>query len=100
MPLAIAVTSVANHRRIRWARVWLERRVPSEEVLILAASLDAANELARTVVKEKGAVFGWHRLTLPQLAAALAAPILAERNLAPLSRRISDGIVARVIHRL
>ena len=54
--------------------------------MIIGASLDAANELARTVVNEKGAAFGWHRLTLPQLAYAIAAPALAERKLVPLSR--------------
>jgi RecB family exonuclease len=97
---AIVATSAVNHRRIRRARVWLESRVAAEEVLIIGASLDAANELARRVAKEKGAAFGWHRLTLAQLAAALAAPLLAERKLAPLSRLGAEAIVARVMHRL
>ena len=97
---AIVVTSVVNHRRIGRARAWLESRVLGEEVLIIGASLDAANELARRVAEEKGAAFGWHRLTLPQLAAALAAPVLAERKLAPLSRLGAEAIVARVVHRI
>jgi hypothetical protein len=80
---AIVATSVVNHRRIRRARVWLESRVLADEVLIIGASLDAANELSRRVAQEKGAAFGWHRLTLPQLAAAIAAPVLAERKLVP-----------------
>lgn len=53
----------------------------AEEVLIIGASLDAANELARRVAEEKGAAFDWHRLTLPQLAAAIAAPVFAEWKL-------------------
>jgi len=97
---AIVVTSVVNYRRIGRARAWLESRVPGDELLIIGASLDAANELARRVAKEKGAAFGWHRLTLPQLAAALAAPVLAERKSAPLSRLGAEAIVARVVHRL
>ena len=97
---AIAATSAVNHLRIRRARAWLESRVLAEEVLIIGASLDAANELAREVAKEKGAAFGWHRLTLPQLAAALAAPELAVRALVPLSRLGAEAIVARVVHRL
>jgi ATP-dependent helicase/nuclease subunit B len=97
---AIVVTSAVNHRRIRRARAWLENRTPAEEVLIIGASLDAANELARKGAEEKGAAFGWHRLTLPQLAAALAAPMLAERKLAPLSRLGAEAIVARLVHRL
>ena len=63
---AIAVISGANHRRIGRARAWLQRRVRAEEVLIIGASLDAANELVRRVAEEKGAAFGWLRLTLPQ----------------------------------
>jgi ATP-dependent helicase/nuclease subunit B len=97
---AIVATSAVNHRRIHRARAWLESRILAEEVLIIGASLDAANELARTVAKEKGAAFGWHRLTLPQLASALAAPLLAERKLVPLSRLGAEAIVARVLHRL
>ena len=89
-----------NHRRIRRARVWLESRVLAEEVLIIGASLDAANELVRKVAEEKGAAFGWHRLTLPQLAAAIAAPVFAERKVVPLSRMGAEAIVARVVHRL
>jgi hypothetical protein len=97
---AIVATSAVSHRRNRRARAWLESRVPAEEVLIIGASLDAANELARRVAEEKGAAFGWHRLTLPQLAAALAGPVLAERKLAPLSRLGAEAIVASVMHRL
>ena len=97
---AIAATSAVNHSRIRRARAWLKSRALNEEVLIIGASLDAANELAREVAKEKGAAFGWHRLTLAQLASALAAPLLAERKLAPLSRLGVEAIAARVVHRL
>ena len=97
---ATAVISAVNHRRIRRARAWLESRVPAEEVLIVGATLDAANELARRVAKEKGAAFGWHRLTLSQLAAAIAAPVLAARGLVPLSRVGTEAIVARLVHRL
>jgi hypothetical protein len=49
-----AVISVMNHRRIRRARAWLNGRIPAEEVLIVGATLDAANELARSVAKPSG----------------------------------------------
>ena len=65
-----------------------------EEVLLIGASLDAANELTRKVAEAKGAAFGWHRVTLPQLAVALAAPLLAERKLVPISRLGAEAIVA------
>src|ERR1700720_2530362 len=97
---ATAVTSAVNHRRIRRARAWLESRELAEEVVIVGASLDAANELGRRVAKEKGAAFGWHRITLSQLAAAIAAPALATLGLVTLSRLGTEAIVARVVHRL
>jgi ATP-dependent helicase/nuclease subunit B len=97
---ATAITSVLSHRRIQRAHTWLESRAPAEEVLIIGATLDAANDLARGIVQEKRAAFGWHRLTLSSLAAAIARPELASRNRAPLSRIGTDGIVARVLHRL
>jgi ATP-dependent helicase/nuclease subunit B len=97
---ATAVISAVNQRRIQRALAWLEGRVPAEEVLIVGATLDAANELARRVAKERGAAFGWHRLTLSSLAAAIARPALATRNLIPLSRIGTEAIVARLLYRL
>ena len=68
--------------------------------MILGATLDGPNELARTVANERGAIFGWHRLSFSQLAAASAAPLLASRGLTPLSRVGTEAIVARLLHRL
>jgi ATP-dependent helicase/nuclease subunit B len=95
-----AIVSAANYRRIRRARAWLEGRSAGEEVLIVGATLDAANELARSVATTKGAAFGWHRLTLSRLAFAVAAPVLAARGLTPLSRIGADAIAARLTHRM
>jgi hypothetical protein len=78
---ATASISSMSHRRIAHARAWLSLRDPAEELLIIGASLDAANELARGVVQTGGSVFGWHRFSLAQLAAALAAPTMAERGI-------------------
>src|SRR5262245_19045478 len=99
MPARLAVSSV-NHRRIAHARAWLETRKAAEEVLVVAASLDAANELVRKVVRDNGAALGWHRLTLAQLAALVARPALTSRGLVPLSRIGMRAIAARVVHRM
>ncbi|WP_079543011.1 PD-(D/E)XK nuclease family protein [Bradyrhizobium lablabi] len=99
MSAAIAISS-ENSRRIRRASVWLENRAPAEEVVMVGASLDAANELTRNVVKYRGAAFGWHRLTLSQLAASVAASELANKGLTPVSRIATDAIVARFLHNL
>jgi hypothetical protein len=89
-----------SHRRMACASAWLEAREPAEEVLIVGASLDAANEVARGVARMKGAAFGWHRLSLTQLAAALAAPTLAARSTVPVSRLGTQAMAARVVHAL
>jgi len=97
---ANAITSAISPCRIQRAQAWLKKRTAAEEVLIVGATLDAANELARGVLDEQRAAFGWHRLTLPALAAAIARPELALRNRAPLSRIGTEAVVARILHRL
>jgi ATP-dependent helicase/nuclease subunit B len=94
------VTSVASRSRIDRARAWLETRDAAEEVLILGASLNAANELARSLAKTKGAAFGWHRMTLAQLAANIASPALIDHGLASIRQLGAEATVARLLHRL
>jgi hypothetical protein len=65
-----AVNSATSQCRIGRGREWLEARTPAEQVLIVGATLGAANEFARSVAQTKGASFGYHRMTLGQLAAA------------------------------
>lgn len=99
MPSAVAV-SAASHRRIRRASAWLENRAAADEVLIVGASLDAANELTRNAAIHVGAAFGWHRLTLSQLAVSIVRPELADKGLVPVDRIVADAIVARFLHDL
>jgi ATP-dependent helicase/nuclease subunit B len=89
-----------SSRRLARARAWLEARAPAEELLIVGASLDAANELARSVVQTTGAAFGWHRIALPQLAAGLAAPAMAERGVVSVGRLGVEAVVCRAVHGL
>src|SRR5215217_7207669 len=99
-PYQSVVTSSAACRRMSRAGEWLEARAPGEEILILGASRHAADDLVRRFATTGDGVFGWHRLTLPQLAAAVAACALAWRGLAPLSRLGTEAIATRVVHRL
>ena len=62
-----AVTSAASRPRIARAPDLLNAWRPAEEVLIIGATLGAANELTRGLAQEKRATFGYHRLTLGQL---------------------------------
>jgi len=83
------VTSAASRHRIAHARDWLHARQPAEEVLIIGATLRAANELTRDLAQEKRASFGYHRLTLGQLVS---------RRLLDFSERSRSGESGR-LHR-
>jgi hypothetical protein len=79
------ITSAAGHHRIARGRDWLNARAPTEEILIIGATLGAANEIARALAQAKRASFGCHRLTFRQLASALARPVLAAQRTVPLA---------------
>lgn len=96
----LAVTSASSRRRLERARAWLEARERDEELLVVGATVDAANELARQVASRKGAAFGWHRIGLSQLVSIVAARELAHRGGVPLTRIAADAITTRLIHRL
>jgi hypothetical protein len=98
--VATAYISSMSRRRLARAGAWLKSRAPAEEVLIIGANLDAANELARGVAQTTGAAFGWHRITLTQLAAVLAAPTMAARGIVSVGSLGVEAIVRRAIHGL
>ncbi len=90
-------------RRIRQLRSGAEARRLADsflkgpgEKLVLAATRAAADELVWSL----GGTLGIHRLTLPQLAANLAAPLLAEAGLTPLSGLAAEAMAARTVHDL
>lgn len=84
--------------RLARARAWLREREPAEEVLVVAHTLDAANELLRQVALEKGAAFGWHRAPFARLAATLAADGLARDDAVPVGALVVQAVMARVVH--
>ena len=96
----IVVTSAAGHHRIARCRDWLKARAPAEEILIIGATLGAANELARRLAQERRASFGYHRLTFGQLASALARPVLAAQRTVPLGALGIQAVANRAIHKL
>jgi CRISPR/Cas system-associated exonuclease Cas4 (RecB family) len=70
----------------------------ASEVLLVAPSKGAADDLARRCLPS-GAL-GVHRLTLHQLAAALATPRMVAKGMAPASRLGVEAIAARIAHAL
>ena len=47
------ITSAASHHRVARGRDWLKAPAPTEEVLIIGATLGAANELARNLARAR-----------------------------------------------
>ena len=82
--------------RLRAARAFVERIPAATEVLIVGASRDAADDLARRVTAARGATFGLHRASLTQLAVRLAAAEMARLGVAPATALGAEAIAARV----
>ncbi len=94
------VTSSASQDRIAYGRKWLDAKRPAEEVLIVGATLGAANELARSLAQARRASFGYHRMSWAQLASALARSALTARRIVPLGSLGIQAIANRTIHKL
>jgi len=86
--------------RVARAMEWLGAHPPQIAVLVVAASWEACEELARQRALATGASFGVTRLTLGRLAGLLAAPALAREDRVPVGGLALAAIVARAVHRL
>ena len=90
------VESSEASARLREAQRWLTART-DRGALIVSASRGAADDLARAVALSCGAAAGLHRFSFAQLAARLAAPVLAARGIAPATLIGSEAVAARAI---
>lgn len=90
------ICSRSNARLLEQAAAFLSENSESGEILVLAHTRAAANELALTAF-ERGCQ-GIHALTITQLAAQLAARRLAEANLAPISQLGTEALANRIVH--
>ena len=82
--------------RLDQAQRWLTARA-GRGALVVSASRGAADDLVRSVARTLGAAAGLHRFSFTQLAARLAAPVLAARGIAPATRVGSEAVAARAI---
>jgi len=87
--------SSATELRLAEARAFVDREARRGDVLIVAASRGAADDLARSIAVTRGATIGLHRFSFTQLAARLAAPILANQQLAPSTYLATEAVAAR-----
>jgi ATP-dependent helicase/nuclease subunit B len=92
------IESAAAELRISEARSFVEQHLDAAAgpgVLIVSASRGAADDFARAIAASRPATLGLHRFSFTQLAAQLAAPILAARGLAPATYLGSEAVAAR-----
>jgi CRISPR/Cas system-associated exonuclease Cas4 (RecB family) len=89
------VESPSAELRLEAARAFVGERSPHRDVLIVAASRGAADDLARAVAAATGATIGLHRFSLTQLAARIAAPVLAADGVAPSTDLGAEAVAAR-----
>lgn len=89
------VESAATELRLAEARAFVRDRSARGDVLLVGASRGAVDDLARAIATGSGATIGLHRFSLAQLAARLAAPILAGQQLTPSPYLASEAVAAR-----
>ena len=89
------VESAAAQLRIDAARAFVEQHAGTGDVLIVAGSRSAADDFARTIAARSGATLGLHRFSLTQLAARIAAPVLAAQGVVPASALGREAVAAR-----
>ncbi len=75
---------------------WIAPLLGRTEIVVVGATRGAADEFIRNLPGDGS--FGVHRFTVMQLAAALAAPRLADDGLAGATRLATEALAARVVH--
>ena len=93
--MARLIESSSAQIRIDRARAFVDVHARDGDVVLVGASRGAVDDLARSIAARAGATIGLHRFSLTQLAARLAAPVLAGQGLAPVTYLGSEAVAAR-----
>src|SRR5215472_7930661 len=91
------VTSFETSSRLTAAIEFLER-FRDQEVLIIAGSRAAADDMVRQICNHAGAVFGVRRYTLLQLAVEAATERLVDAGKTVLAGVAVDALAARAVY--
>jgi ATP-dependent helicase/nuclease subunit B len=90
-----AVVSTSARERLEAAEQFLDRFGVAAEMIVMAATREAADDFCRGLAVRRGATFGLHRATLGQYAARIAGAALAARGLSPSTPLGADALAAR-----
>ena len=94
-PLSLRIVESSEAAlRLDAAREWLDTH-GGRGAVIVGASRGAADDFARLVAQRRGGALGLHRFSFTQLAAHLAAPVLAARGAVPVTRIGTEAVAAR-----
>lgn len=83
--------------RLGCAKTFVESCASGTEVVIVGATREAADDVARELAMSRRATFGLHRFSLMQFVSHLATPVMAEEGLAPATPLGSEAVTARVV---
>ncbi len=95
-PVRRILASLCTEDRLARAAEAL-KSLPGQETLLVASTRVAAGDFVRRCCDSMGGVFGAHRFTLPQLAAEIATPGLAEAGVALLDGVALEALAARAV---
>ena len=84
--------------RLEAARQFVLDAPPATEILIVGATRGAADDFVRALAGARGATFGLYRFSLTQLAARLAAPLLAAEAKTPATSLGIEAVAARAVY--
>src|SRR5579863_5440420 len=97
----IAIVRAARSAdRISAARDFLAAVPPGSEALVIASNPAAADDLVRSLARDRGATFSIHRLTLDRLIFTLALESMAAAAVMPLTNSSAIAIAARAVFSL
>ena len=96
-PSTRILTSTSSALRLQHAATFLRDASPDQDVLVVAASRGAADDLARRASTRRGATVGWHRFSVLQLAARLSLDQLAASGRLPGSPLGAEAVASRAI---
>lgn len=100
LPDRVLLRCGSSATRLAHALEWLVAFPPATEVVVVGASLQAADDLLRQAVLASGAAYGWQRMTPGRLAAGLAQRGLMSSGRVPIGPLAAEAMVARIAHGL
>jgi CRISPR/Cas system-associated exonuclease Cas4 (RecB family) len=91
------IRSTSAAARLDAARDFLSQYSPAAEILIVGATRGAADDLARRMAARGRATFGLRRFSVTELAARVAASVLAGDRRTPGTQAGAEAVAARVV---